>query len=73
MAYGVPASSAISIAPQGSSNSKKVYFGYEQGATMVGSIVAPARHVGLFLSDSGTLSSDGQTLVKAAFAWATGQ
>lgn len=73
MAYGVPASSAISIAPQGSSNSKKVYFGYEQGATMVGSVVAPARRVGLFLSDSGTLSSDGQTLVKAAFAWATGQ
>ncbi|WP_124033476.1 hypothetical protein [Herpetosiphon llansteffanensis] len=73
MAYGVPASSAISIAPQGSSNSKKVYFGYAQGATMVGNVVAPARRVGLFLSDSGTLSTDGQTLVKAAFAWATGQ
>ncbi|GAA5526313.1 hypothetical protein [Herpetosiphon gulosus] len=73
MAYGVPASSAINIAPQGSSNSKKVYFGYEQGVTMIGSVIAPARRVGLFLSDSGTLSSDGQTLVKAAFAWATGQ
>jgi hypothetical protein len=72
MPYGTPNGNAITIAPQGTSNSKAVLFGYEAGVVMPG-LTAPARRLGFFLPDTTTPAPDGWTLFDAAIHWATGQ
>ncbi len=72
MSFGVPAASAIIVAtvPNGATN-VPVIFGYEKGATMVGSIVAPHRRVGFPLRHDfiDLFSPDGWTLFDAALQW----
>jgi hypothetical protein len=71
VSWGVPSSSAISLAGLASDSTRSVIFGYEQGAAMVG-LTAPARRVGFFLAPSGAskLTSAGAALFDAAVAWA---
>ncbi len=47
-AWGVPAASAMLSASIITDGTKATVFGYDYGATMVGSVVAPDRRVGLF-------------------------
>lgn len=71
MTWGVPSANAIKIATTGD-EAKVALFGYESGVTMQG-INAPARRVGLFLSndEASTLTEDGWALFVAAVRWAT--
>lgn len=59
-------------ATSGNANNLTI-FGYEQGVTMVGGVVAPARRVGFFLQDLGPslLTSNGFVLFDAAIRWLT--
>lgn len=59
------------IASLPSDNSKKVLFGYDTDASMVG-LNAPARLVGIFLGDAtaSTLTTNGWALFDAAIGWA---
>ncbi len=71
MPYGAPSANAISLAPQGTSNSKKVYFAYEKNAVIAGGFSVNARRVGLFWVDTATPTNDAWTLFEAAVNWAT--
>ena len=70
--WGVPSSSAIKAATLTSNSSRAVIFGYDSGASMIGGFIAPARRVGLFISDFGAdiLTSQGAQLLEAAITWA---
>jgi hypothetical protein len=70
MPYGLPLASAISLAPQGTSNSKKVYFAYEKNAGLYNNFTVGARRVGLFFTDTATPTADGWKLFDAAVTWA---
>jgi len=72
-AWGQPNSNAAQIATIVGSSTNYAVFGYEKGAAMPG-LVAPARRVGLFMSDSNSvtgLNSNGWALFDAGFSWAT--
>jgi thermitase len=70
--WGKPTSAAIKIASLSYDASKVVLFGYDKGAVMVGGVIAPARRVGLFVSDYGSarLTAQGGKLFDAAITWA---
>ncbi len=54
-----------------SDTTKIIIFGYSQGASMPG-LVAPAKRVGLFMSDTtaASFNANGGTLFDAAINWA---
>jgi IPT/TIG domain/Bacterial TSP3 repeat len=70
-AWGKPNANAVSIATLTSDSMKKVIFGYDKDATMPG-LAAPARRVGIFLTDTtgSSLNSNGTVLFDAAIKWA---
>ncbi len=71
VSFGKPAESAVRVARDPADSTRCVLFGYDEGAEMVG-MTAPARRVGLFLTDSSSsiLTDDGWMLFDAAVAWA---
>lgn len=70
--WGKPNANAASVATLASDTTKIIIFGYTQGASMPG-LVAPARRVGLFMSDTtaASFNTNGWTLFDAAISWAT--
>jgi hypothetical protein len=70
--WGKPNANASAVATLVSDTTKVIVFGYVQGASMPG-LVAPARRVGLFMSDTTAVgfSSNGWILFDAAINWAT--
>jgi hypothetical protein len=70
---GKPNANAASVATLNSDTTKIIIYGYTQGASMPG-LVAPARRVGSFMSDTtaGSFNTNGWTLFDAAINWATG-
>jgi len=70
--WGKPNANAASVATLASDTTKIIIFGYTQGASMPG-LVAPARRVGLFMSDTtaASFNTNGWTLFDAAINWAT--
>jgi uncharacterized repeat protein (TIGR01451 family) len=73
LSWGKPSANAVLVATIVGAADRKAIFGYETGAVMPG-LIAPARRVGLFLSDNtaATLSTNGWALFNAAIWWATG-
>jgi hypothetical protein len=73
MAWGKPNANAAKVATLTSDSTKAVIFGYEKGAAMF-NVLARARRVGLYLSDTtaSTLTTNGWTLFDAAVNWAVG-
>jgi len=71
--WGKPNANAARVATLNSDATKIIIFGYTQGASMPG-LVAPARRVGSFMSDTtaGSFNTNGWTLFDAAIDWATG-
>jgi len=72
--WGRPGPGAVLVARQVGTTGHAGIFGYERGAAMVG-LTAPARRVGLFLSDStpSHLTTQGWALFDAAVRWASGR
>jgi Bacterial Ig domain/Domain of unknown function DUF11 len=70
--WGKPNANAAAVATLVSDTTKTIIFGYTQGASMPG-LVAPARRVGFFMSDTtaASFNSNGWTLFDAAINWAT--
>jgi Bacterial Ig domain len=70
--WGKPNANAAAVATMVSDTTKIIIFGYTQGASMPG-LVAPARRVGLFMSDTtaASFNTNGWTLFDAAINWAT--
>ncbi|HEY8187295.1 MAG TPA: Ig-like domain-containing protein [Pyrinomonadaceae bacterium] len=70
--WGKPNANASSVATLENDSTKIIIFGYNTGALMPG-LVAPARRVGLFMSDTTAegLDGNGWTLFDAAINWAT--
>lgn len=70
-AWGVPAASAMLSASIITDGTKATVFGYEYGAAMVGSVVAPDRRVGLFFpSTFFAPATPPATPTANAYAWA---
>ena len=71
MSWGVPNANAIRVASLVGQSARVAVLGYETGQRMP-ELVAPARRVGLFLSDqsASVLSNEGFALFDAAIAWA---
>ncbi|MDG6258202.1 MAG: PKD domain-containing protein, partial [Methanomicrobiaceae archaeon] len=71
VSFGNPPQSAIRVAWDPADSTRCVLFGYDDGAEMVG-MTAPARRVGLFMTDSSStlLTDEGWMLFDAAVAWA---
>jgi len=69
--WGVVAATGVKAATIVSNTGRATIFGYEAGSTMVG-LAAPARRVGLFLSDTtaASLTTNGWALFDAAIIWA---
>lgn len=69
--WGIPTDSAVKVAVTVGDASRVTLFGYDQGAAMIG-LTAPARRVGLFMSNNtaDTMSADGWKLFDAAVTWA---
>ena len=70
--WGLPNVNAAKIASLASDANKSVIFGYDGGVAMPG-LEAPARRVGLFMTDltASSLNSNGNALFDAAMRWAT--
>jgi hypothetical protein len=70
--WGNPQGGAIKIATIAADTNQVAVYGYEAGATMLGTNKAPARQVFLFMQDPGLtpLSADGLALFDAAVTWA---
>jgi hypothetical protein len=73
--WGRPAAGAINVGVTVSNAARSLLFGYERGAPMSGSAVAPARRVGYPIHVEGLpeLNGNGWALFDAAVKWATGQ
>jgi hypothetical protein len=71
--WGRPGAAAVNAAALTGDSTRSGVFGYTTGATMFG-LSAPARSVGLFLSNNGVgaLNTDGAKLFDAAISWADG-
>ncbi|HXG68502.1 MAG TPA: Ig-like domain-containing protein [Blastocatellia bacterium] len=69
--WGKPNGNAVSIATLVSDATRQVIFGYDKGAAMPG-LTAPARRVGLFMSDdtAANFNDNGWALFDAAIRWA---
>jgi uncharacterized repeat protein (TIGR01451 family) len=70
--WGKPNANAASVATLSSDTTKIIIFGYAQGASMPG-LVAPAKRVGSFMSDTtvASFNTNGWALFDAAINWAT--
>jgi hypothetical protein len=70
--WGVPAASAEKVASLVGMATRFAIFAYPKDAAMVGGFVAPAKRIGLFVSDTASqrLSDDGKKLLNAAIDWA---
>src|SRR5947207_14101840 len=70
--WGKPNANAASVATLASDTTKIIIFGYTQRASIPG-LAAPARRVGLFISDTtaASFNTNGWTLFDAAINWAT--
>jgi hypothetical protein len=69
--WGKPNANGVTVSTVPGDAAKPTIFAYESGAVMPG-LTAPARRVGLFMSDTSSLSADGTSLVDAAILWASG-
>jgi galactose oxidase-like protein/glyoxal oxidase-like protein len=69
--WGRPGAAAVNVAAMPSNSTRSGVFGYTTGSAMFG-LSAPARRVGLFLSNNGLspLTADGAKLFDAAIRWA---
>jgi subtilisin family serine protease len=68
--WGKPGTGAVKVGTLISSSTKVAIFGYDKNAAMIG-MNAPARRVGLYLSDSSTsVNETGWGLLEAAVTWA---
>jgi hypothetical protein len=69
--WGVPGSGGKLVAALANNQQRAALFSYEKGAAMVG-LMAPARRVGLFASQTATdrLNANGLKLFAAAIEWA---
>jgi hypothetical protein len=74
MSWGKPNANAAPIATVVTDSTKTLIFGYASGAAMP-SLTAPARRVGLFMTDTSAASftSNGVLLFDTAVKWATGR
>jgi hypothetical protein len=72
ISWGAPQGDVATIARHTNSSSEFALFGYEEGATMYGGFIAPARRIGFFLFDetADNLTADGEALFNAAIDWA---
>jgi hypothetical protein len=70
--WGVPNANAAKVATISGSTTRHAMFGYDVGAAMPG-LAAPARRVGLFLTDSTPtiLTANGWALFDASVRWAS--
>jgi hypothetical protein len=73
--WGHPAAGAVDIGVTASNAARSLLFGYEAGAVMSGSVVAPARRVGYPIHVEGLaeLNGNGWALFDASVKWAAGQ
>jgi hypothetical protein len=73
LSWGRPGASAVKIAYLPGDASKALVFGYDKGAAMPGLVTAPARRVGLFMTDATASLWTGraQSLFDQAIYWAT--
>jgi hypothetical protein len=73
LTFGKPGASAVKIAYLPSDSTKALVFGYDTGAAMPGLTAAPARRVGLFMTDTTASNWTGraQSLFDQAIYWAT--
>ncbi len=73
LTWANPSASALRIAALASDATRSTLFAYDKGAAMVG-MNAPARRVGLFLTDAtaASLTRSGWALFDAAINWASG-
>lgn len=71
--WGVPNANAVSVASLPDHAGRKVIFGYDAGAAMIG-LPAPARRLAFFLEDAtaSAWNPSGQALFDAAVAWSVG-
>jgi hypothetical protein len=71
LSWGQPGSEAVKVATLPEDSSKVTVFSYDTGAQMIG-IKAPARRVGLFMTNNTplALTAEGWTLVTSAVSWA---
>ena len=71
--WGKPNASGTSVATQVGDATHAAIFGYDTGAAMPG-LTAPARRVGLFMSDTtaASFNNNGWALFDAAIRWASG-
>jgi hypothetical protein len=74
LGWGLPAKSALKIAAPNREAEEAYIFAYESGAKMI-DMAAPARRVGMFLTDNVavSLTDDGWRLFDAAVTWAAGR
>ena len=74
MAWGVPVSSAESIARNSGNSTQAAVFAFEIGATLYDGSPAAGRRMGYFLGDTAATSvtEDGERLTLAAFCWTAG-
>jgi hypothetical protein len=73
MSWGKPNANGISVATLVGDTTKSVIFGYQTGAVMPG-LTAPARRVGIFMTDNtaASFTTNGGNLFDAAIKWAAG-
>ncbi|SRR5579885_1236561 len=74
LGWGLPAKSALKIAAPNHDAEEAYIFAYESGAKMIG-LAAPARRVGMFLTDNVavSLTDEGWRLFDAAVLWVAGK
>ena len=72
--WGVLASGGVAVASITGAPTQATVFGFDTGATLIDATAAPARRVGLFLSDFGPAetNSDGVRLTLHSICWAAG-
>jgi hypothetical protein len=72
--WGLPGAGAVRIATVVGAMNQITIFGYPRGAMMSGNKMAPAKRVGLFVSESTStvmiVTADGQRVIDAAIDWA---
>lgn len=74
VSYGTPKGDAVIIAVNTAVDTQSVLFGYDTGATMDSTFVAPARRVGSFLLNdvADLMTEDGWALFDSSVTWAMG-
>ena len=74
VSWSAPAATAAKVATVAGDAAKWAVFGYDKGAALVGGTPAPARRVGLFLTDTtaDVMAPGGWALFDAAVKWSLG-